>query len=203
MKLSLLRTSDYRRSPWKNGLGWTDQIAISPESADLKRGNFDWRVSTAHVAQSADFSPFPDHDRVLVIIDGAGVRLSHRFDEASEPETVDLPPEEPYEFPGDVPTRCELVDGPIRDFSVFVRKGVVTAMVENVVLEDETTLYEWEPQSSSGFVFVVSGSVKARETTVGAGEALRVDQNSHDSFEPLQLQSRSAHLLLVQLDTAT
>lgn len=202
MKLSLLRTSDFHRSPWKNGLGWTDQIAISPRDADLKRANFDWRVSTAHVAQSADFSPFPDHDRVLVIIDGAGVRLSHAFDETGEPEIVELPPEEPYEFPGDVPTRCELVGGPIRDFSVFIRKGVVTTMVESVAIEDEATPFEWEPQSSTGFVFVISGSVKAGATAVNAGEALRIDQDPREPSEPLHLVSRSARILLVELDSA-
>jgi environmental stress-induced protein Ves len=200
MKLSLLRPSDFQRSPWKNGLGWTDQIAISPKDADLRRGNFDWRVSTAHIAQSAPFSPFPEHDRVLVIIDGAGVRLSHSYEEGEAPEVVDLPPGEPYEFPGDVPTRCELVDGPIRDFSVFIRKGIVTAMVETMELGDSSSPFEWEPQGSTGFVFVISGSVLSGQTAVNAGELLRIDQEPNAIPEPLRLTSPSARLLLLQLD---
>lgn len=202
MKLSPLRISDFKRSPWRNGLGWTDQIAISPPGADLRRGNFDWRVSTAHVAQSAPFSPFPEHDRLLIIIDGPGVRLSHTFEEGVDPEVVDLQPGEPYEFPGDVPTRCDLNDGPIRDFSVFVRKGVATAVIEGLELSDESSQLEWVPQSATSFIFVISGAVQLGDITMNAGEALRIDQDSQEDSHPLQLSSRHARFLVVQLETS-
>jgi environmental stress-induced protein Ves len=197
-RLTPLRASDFKRSPWKNGLGWTDQIAISPSGADLKRGDFDWRISTAKVAQSASFSPFPDHDRILVVIDGAGVTLSHAYAEGEPPEVVELPPGEPYEFPGDVPTRCELRGGPIQDFSVFLRKGVVSAMVESIEIEGSRP-FEWDIQARTGFVFVVSGSIEAQGASCAAGDALRIERQPED-LEPVRIEARSARVLLVQIE---
>lgn len=201
-QLTLLNPSQFKRTPWKNGLGWTDQIAISPESADLRRGDFNWRMSTARVAQSADFSPFPEHDRILVVLEGAGVTLSHRFEEGEEPEIVELPPWEPYEFPGDVPTRCELRDGPIQDFSIFLRKGTVSAMVETAELEADSSR-EWEPQSRTCFVYAVQGTLDACGRSLEAGSLLRIDRSHEPSPEPLVVSSTSgARALLIQIDEA-
>ena len=140
-------------------MGWTDQIAISPATADLRRGDFDWRVSTARVAQSADFSPFADHDRVLVTLEGAGARLSHSFEESEEPDHVELPAWEPYEFPGDVPTRCELMDGPIQDFSVFVRKGIVSGQNRNSGNQRGRSRSTGNPWEELCFLFVAQGQL--------------------------------------------
>ena len=199
---TLLSTADFKRTPWKNGLGWTDQIAIHPEGADLRKGDFDWCISTARVAQSANFSPFADHDRVLVVLEGAGVKLSHSFDESEAPECVQLPQWEPYEFPGDVPTRCDLVDGPIQDFSVFMRKGVVSAQVQTVQIQ-EGEPFEWEPQGRTCFVFVAEGSLEIDGTNVGVGQALRIERSQSQAQgsdpAPWQLSSDGARALLVEL----
>jgi environmental stress-induced protein Ves len=116
-RFRVIARENFKRTPWKNGLGWTDQIAIYPEGSELRRGDFDWRVSTARISQSADFSIFPNHDRVLVVLEGNGVRLAHQFEPGEAPEIVVLQKDGVYEFPGDIPTRCDLVsgDGPPRD----------------------------------------------------------------------------------------
>ena len=51
--------------PWKNGGGETAEIAVSPAGAGFD--DFDWRISTAIVAQSGPFSGFPGVDRVLTL----------------------------------------------------------------------------------------------------------------------------------------
>ncbi|RYZ62872.1 MAG: HutD family protein, partial [Proteobacteria bacterium] len=111
----LLTPDRYSRAKWKNGLGHTDQIAIYPENADLRKSDFLWRISTARIENSSDFSIFPDHDRNLIVLEGQGMRLTHTFPESDSADTVELPKLEPYEFPGDVPSRCELMGGPIQD----------------------------------------------------------------------------------------
>lgn len=199
---TLLRASDFKRTLWKNGLGWTDQIAIHPPAADLRRGDFDWRISTARIAQSSPFSPFADHDRTLVVVDGAGVKLTHSFDESEEPELVELPAWEPYEFPGDVPTRCDLLEGPIQDFSVFARKGVVSARVQaaQIGAGGASERFEWEPLGRTCFIFVAEGSLDAEGTAVEAGEALRIERAQDPTPERWTLRAEGARVLLVELD---
>src|SRR4051812_7066019 len=101
--------TSYTRSRWKNGLGYTDQIAIYPGGADLKKGDFLWRLSSAKIEQRSGFSLFPEHDRVLVVVKGEGLGLAHTFEEGEPEEFAEVHPFMPYEFPGDVPSRCELL----------------------------------------------------------------------------------------------
>jgi environmental stress-induced protein Ves len=197
-RYTLLEERDFRRTPWKNGLGFTDQIAIHPETADLRRGDFDWRVSTASIAQSSDFSPFPEHDRVLVVLQGAGLRLTHQFDPESDAEVVELRTSEIHEFPGDIPSRCELLSGPIRDFSVFLRQGVVSGFVDWVEFGEDGTS-EWQPEGETCFLHVLEGTLQSRAGAVSAGQVLRVDFPSDVSPEIVPLQSSGARILRVQI----
>lgn len=115
-----------RRVPWKNGRGVTDEIALGPAGSSFEQGDFDWRVASAPVVEAGPFSTFPGFERVLVVIQGAGLRLRHGPDGA----WVMLAPLTPYAFSGDVPTHAELVDGPVRDLNVLVRRAYGRALVQ-------------------------------------------------------------------------
>ncbi len=173
----MISKNTFTRAQWKNGLGYTDQIAIEPAGSDLRAGNYLWRMSSASIANASEFSIFPDHDRALVILEGAGVRLFHT-DEGFE-DSVDLPPLEPYEFPGDIKSRCELLDGPIRDLSIFFRKGVVSASVDVIRIEADT-VWNWENRAAWNFIFGVRGDFEVCTSeevteTLASGDAFRVD----------------------------
>lgn len=112
-------------TPWKNGGGSTREIVCQPPGADM--ANFDWRVSIATIGASGPFSVFPGVDRVIMLLDGAGVRLraadvDHRLDT----------PGVPFAFAGDVALDCELLGGPSTDFNVMTRRSQLRADV-NVV----------------------------------------------------------------------
>jgi len=177
--LSNLKHEQFKRQTWKNGLGFTDEISIHPETAELRRANFLWRISSARIEQASPFSVFPDHDRVIVILKGNGLRLTHTFD-GDEDSTV-LPLLAPYEFPGDVPSRCELVSGGVTDLSVFFRKGEVDALVEVVDGPVEGSNFSWRPSGRWNFAFAARGSFEVAATsvveadTLDEGSALRVD----------------------------
>ncbi len=66
--MRMIRSSDYRRMPWKNGGGETVEIAIAPAGASLDA--FDWRISMACVASSGPFSRLPGIDRTLAVLAG-------------------------------------------------------------------------------------------------------------------------------------
>jgi environmental stress-induced protein Ves len=114
----LLTPADYVRMPWKDGGGHTTEIAAYPSGATL--ASFDWRLSIADVLADGPFSSFPGVDRTLVLLSGAGMRL-----EGAAHAALLQAPYEPYAFSGDDGIACALVDGPVRDFNLMLRRGRV------------------------------------------------------------------------------
>jgi environmental stress-induced protein Ves len=127
----LVKPREYRRMPWKNGGGVTEEIATHPDGATLD--DFEWRVSIAEVARDGPFSRFPGIDRTITLLDGAGMRL-RRNDE----DIVMRTPFEPYSFAGDDGIDCALLAGPIRDFNAMVRRD--RAQMNVAVVRADTTL---------------------------------------------------------------
>ena len=72
--MRIIRASDCKTTPWKNGGGSTTEIAIGPAGASLE--DFDWRISMARVASDGPFSDFPGIDRTLAVIKGSGLVLT-------------------------------------------------------------------------------------------------------------------------------
>jgi hypothetical protein len=112
----LLGPGDFRRMPWKNGRGRTTEIAAHPPRSALD--GFDWRVSVAEIARDGPFSHFEGVDRIIVLIGGSSMRLEGPAHE------VELRADyTPYAFRGEDPIECKLLDGPVRDFNVMLRRG--------------------------------------------------------------------------------
>jgi len=109
---------EYRRERWRNGLGWTRQIAASHAGDD-----WDWRLSIAEIEQDAAFSAFPGIDRELVLLRGEGLRL--RFADGTL-HTL-MPPHDRLRFAGEAQVTGELVDGVTHDFNLMWRRDAVQA----------------------------------------------------------------------------
>ena len=103
-------------TPWKNGGGSTREIVCQPPGADMD--SFDWRVSIATIAADGPFSAFPGVDRVIMLLDGAGVRLQG----AGIDQKLDTA-YAPFAFAGDVALDCALLGGPSTDFNVMTRRS--------------------------------------------------------------------------------
>lgn len=109
-----LRTAEYRRMRWANGLGWTTEIAVHPA-----QGALEWRVSIAEVDTDCEFSQLPGIDRSLLVLEGEGLALQL----GGAPEQPLRAGGEPLVFSGDLDTRCRLLGGPTRDFNVMTRRS--------------------------------------------------------------------------------
>lgn len=123
MTLQRFQTDQLTATPWKNGGGVTREIACYPANAGLD--DFQWRLSLAHVASDGPFSAFPDVDRVITLLEGAGMHLRSTdggIDHALEPL-------EPFAFPGDADVYCRLTGVACDDFNVMTRRGVMRADV--------------------------------------------------------------------------
>ncbi|MGO4436254.1 HutD/Ves family protein [Rhizobium sp. RAF56] len=132
--VTILRAKDYRRMPWKNGGGETVEIAVFPEGAGL--AEFEWRISMATVAADGPFSVFPEIDRTLSIIDGAGMTLAI---DGREPVLL-TQDSEPLPFAADAPTSATLVKGAITDLNVMTRRGAHRHSVARAVADNRRTI---------------------------------------------------------------
>lgn len=114
--------SDYIRMPWKNGLGFTTELAISPPGANLTSA-FHWRLSIAELSASGPFSRMDGIERTIIQIEGAPMRLTHAGHGEHQLNLL-----EPYTFQGEWDTHGHL-GGAARDFNVMVARATVRAQV--------------------------------------------------------------------------
>jgi environmental stress-induced protein Ves len=110
-----LTNADYRWVPWKNGGGMTQDLLSVPCS----REETHWRVSIARIDRGGPFSSYPGIDRVLMPIDGDGVRLEHG--EVAPARTAGR--FEAVSFDGGWPTQCTLLGGPCRAFNLLLGRA--------------------------------------------------------------------------------
>ncbi|WP_244816987.1 HutD family protein [Caballeronia sp. Lep1P3] len=170
--MTIIRAAALASMPWKNGGGITREIAAGPPGASLDA--FAWRLSIADVSADGAFSTFAGVDRALVLLDGAGMRLT---DAGGRTQVLD----EPLalaRFPGEAPVSASLIRGPTRDFNAMVRRDRARMSVS--VRRDE----RWEIAADCDvtFVFCARGAVSvalAGDTriTLEAGDTWRIDRS--------------------------
>ncbi|NLS16827.1 HutD family protein [Rhizobium sp. P40RR-XXII] len=164
--MKLLRASDHKRMPWKNGGGETVEIAVSPDGVGL--ADFDWRVSMATVATDGPFSVFPGIDRTLSILDGEGMTL---FIEGRAPERL-TQASEPLPFAADAPTSATLIDGTITDLNVMTRRGSFTHSVRRVSVDGTVQL---APRGGVSLILCHRGHAKTARLSLSAGDCLLLE----------------------------
>lgn len=150
----VVRHGSLRAEPWKNGGGETRQIACSPSGSSLN--DFDWRLSSATVAQDGAFSVFEGIDRRLYLLEGAGLDL--RFGSGT---TCRVGPEGHIDFRGEDTVHGVLVDGPIVDFNIMVRRRTKRVHIEELTVTGAMTFaLPWEVVA----IFVRGGQVIIADT---------------------------------------
>ncbi len=155
--MHILRASDHKQMPWKNGGGVTTEIAVAPAGADV--GEFHWRVSMATVASDGPFSSFENIDRILTVLDGEGMNLDVAGMEPIRLTTAS----EPFAFPGDAETSATLVSGTITDLNVMTRRGQWHATVERLTVKEPCIV---RTGSGSSIVFCVEGTLELADRSV-------------------------------------
>lgn len=155
--MHILRASNHRQMPWKNGGGVTTEIAVAPPFASV--ADFDWRISMATVAADGPFSRFDVIDRTLTVLSGDGLELAIE----SAPLVRLTPASKPYPFPGDATASAKLIAGPVTDFNVMTRRGRWTHSVDNLSIDGTLLL----PVAAGVIViFCRSGQITLNKSSV-------------------------------------
>jgi len=167
MSAKILRVADYRRMRWKNGGGWTTELAASASAGD--GGDFDWRISIAEIESDGAFSAFPGYDRSIALLEGPGMEL--QFD-ADEPVRLDQRLRF-VRFAGEAKAFGRLLGGAVRDFNVIVRRDAVRAEVLHRPLVGPMVFL---PEAATTWLVYLVGGLAALKDVAGmqleAGESL-------------------------------
>lgn len=150
--IEILRAKTHRHMPWKNGGGVTVEIAIHPAGATVD--DFDWRISTATVAQDGAFSVFPGIDRTLSVLEGNGIILSV---DGTETRLTQI--SAPYGFAADAATNARLIDGAIIDLNIMTRRGLYAHAVKRIVLDHQTIHMA---VNGDNYLFIASGFMRLK-----------------------------------------
>lgn len=176
----VLRHKSYRAMRWRNGRGWTLEVAREPDSG----AEFVWRLSLATVDQDCDFSPYPGYRRAIVLVAGDNLRLrfrGHRSRSLGPARRV-------ARFEGDWKTHCMVSEGGCTDLSLIVRadSAARSACILRVpqVLPVRSSRPVALTRDLYAALFVLEGSVavaesgRARPRTLRARDTLILSPNS-------------------------
>jgi environmental stress-induced protein Ves len=161
--MKIIRRGCFTAVPWKNGGGITHEALRVPGAAHAGAAHagagdrasadtFRWRVSVADITSSGPFSDFSGYHRALVLLRGAGVRLS--FDGGDERvlrNAGDL-----VEFDGGLGTRSALLDGACSDLNLMVSTSLPRPRVR---VESVTGPRELPGVPGTTLIFPIAGTL--------------------------------------------
>jgi len=189
MQVKHLPAYEYQRMRWRNGLGWTREIARAPEGDDPPH----WRASIAEIDHDCAYSTYPGLRREQVLIEGNGYRL--RFEDGREASAQ--PPHGRIAFAGEDTPQCQLDDGPVRVFNLFHDPRQVSARIHHRPLVGTLVIFA-EPRST-WLIYLIAGRMQLRgdghTLLLGQGDSLRLD-NPLDSRQRQLIDGGGAILLV-------
>jgi environmental stress-induced protein Ves len=161
--------TDYKVMPWKNGGGSTTELHMEPGSDGLL-----WRVSIADVGSDGPFSRFAGCERHIMTIEGHGMVLSG----GPGGDIAVAPILQPKSFSGDWPITARLINGPVRDFNLIVRRDFGEARLECLELPE---LHRFSGRGS-WYLYLLGGIARAE---AASGSAILNSGESCLCHEPL------------------
>lgn len=139
-------------TPWRNGGGSMRLVATHPIEAGAD--DFDWRISVAEVTQDSPFSAFPEYDRCIALLDGNGMVLVSAEDGVTHRLETPL---QPFYFSGEEQIHAQLIDGPLQNLSVLVRRDRHRITLTSLVAATPLSL---EARTTPLFIQCVSGEMQ-------------------------------------------
>jgi len=191
--------STYRKMPWRNGRGFTLEIAREPATGE----DFAWRLSLADIDRDGDFSAYPGYRRALVLV--AGQRLHLKF--RRHGNCMLDPAKRGARFEGEWKTHGAIPGGGCTDLSLIVRRGA-GARPGSVVraprmMRIKSSGRALVATNLYGALFVIAGSVavsesiRARSRIIRARDTLLLSPGRQRTLRLRSLDPSAAQLVLL------
>tara|TARA_R110001606_G_scaffold249251_1_gene397212 strand:- start:1949 stop:2548 length:600 start_codon:yes stop_codon:yes gene_type:complete len=177
----IIEQDQYKRMPWKNGLGETLEIQRYEDNDGLR-----FRISQASVVENGVFSDFSGLHRTLVLLSGNGMTLKHTSKNYSH--TNDLSNAlDMARFSGGDETHATLKNCKIEDLNIMVRETDTQAKIEacvapcSLLSSNNCTLFSNDDILFCGFYVCEDGVLEIENTvlTIGAHSMVIFSQNAH------------------------
>ena len=196
MKVQKIKAEQQMVSTWSGGT--TTQLAIAPENAVYAQRDFLWRISSAVVElPESTFTPLPDYDRILMILEGELV-LSHDGGEEYVLKALD---QTFFDGASDTYSR-----GEVTDFNLMMRKNHCTGSVTARVLsqnESWENVVDTANPPDSLLIYCFNGSlevtIQQRRLHLDTGDAVRIDFESGDKLTGVCAVSGDAVVIAAQV----
>lgn len=164
--MPIIRQSDYKEMPWKNGGGVTREIACHKQQNKMI-----WRLSIAEVLADGPFSTFEDHHRILTVIKGDGMRL------VSEQSEIEANLRQPVSFDGSEAIYGYCKSKPIFNFNLIFDPKAIAADVQ--VMHDLASLTDNSTDCDASIMHLLTGDVTFEgEGVLHAGDTYIFEDNS-------------------------
>jgi environmental stress-induced protein Ves len=169
--MAIVKAATQQRERWRNGGGWTRAIARGriDGTPAMDADDWDWRLSIADIEADGPFSRFPGVDRVLVLLEGAGIDLA--FADGASVRLVE--PLARLAFAGERNVHCALIAGPTRDFNLMWRRERMRAALSVVDLGVGAAAIAVPAPAKA--LHVLTGALVVDGATAGAGDTVVPD----------------------------
>lgn len=161
--MQVIRNTDLHENRWSGGT--TTQLCIFPASADYKKMDFDFRISTATIeTETSTFTALPGVSRILMVLDGV-LELHHR-----DQHSTILHPFETDSFSGEWETTSH---GKATDFNLMIRRADLSGTVRCLLLGKKSNFSL--TAGKHGFLYLYKGDISVGDIPLKAGDSVYLD----------------------------
>lgn len=194
-RMTVLPANGYHRERWRNGAGWTREIARGGSSGE----GWDWRLSIAEIDAPAEFSRFTGIEREQVLLSGEGLAL-----ETGSRSVLLEPPHGRHRYRGEDAVRGVPLGGQVRAFNLMWRRARVAAELWHRPLAGSMVVFA-DP-GSTWAVHLLAGQARLGGAAGGAlleaGDSVLLPAGAQRLRQPLDGHGEALLVRLVPVPAA-
>lgn len=196
-EIEIIRKAKVLVTEWSGGK--TAELVIYPNTAEYRKRNFQFRISTAVIEQDPSaFTILPGFERVLMMLEGT-IRIEHQGHRAAL-----LEPFQPYSFSGDRITKSY---GTGRDFNLMLSE-TCSGNLATLIIESRKEIIFRQKFSDQGLHFIhfyaydatIQFHLSDRMIRLEPGDSIMISGNGIEDFRIENPADTLSHLIVSEIN---